>query len=67
MTDHQYDPYEEPLAGELVERHRNIHSSSVTPPTPKRPPLTVGFFFKAFSHYQKTFKANVKMQIFANR
>ncbi|VDN03376.1 unnamed protein product, partial [Onchocerca ochengi] len=41
MMDYQYDPYEEPLAGELVERHRSIHSCSVTPPTPKRPPLTV--------------------------
>ncbi|EJD73813.1 hypothetical protein LOAG_18790, partial [Loa loa] len=41
MMDHQYDPYEEPLAGELVERHRSIHSCSATPPTPKRPPLTV--------------------------
>ncbi|VBB29002.1 unnamed protein product [Acanthocheilonema viteae] len=41
MMDHQCDPYEEPLAGELVERHRNTHSCSATPPTPKRPPLTV--------------------------
>uniref|UniRef100_A0AAF5PQI8 Rab-GAP TBC domain-containing protein n=3 Tax=Wuchereria bancrofti TaxID=6293 RepID=A0AAF5PQI8_WUCBA len=41
MMDHQCDPYEEPLAGELVERHRSIHSCSATPPTPKRPPLTV--------------------------
>ncbi|VDK78960.1 unnamed protein product [Litomosoides sigmodontis] len=41
MIGDQYDPYEEPLAGELVERHRNTHSCSVTPPTPKRPPLTV--------------------------
>uniref|UniRef100_A0A158Q7J9 Rab-GAP TBC domain-containing protein n=1 Tax=Elaeophora elaphi TaxID=1147741 RepID=A0A158Q7J9_9BILA len=41
MMDHQYDPYEEPVAGELVERHRSIHSCSATPPTPRRPPLTV--------------------------
>ncbi|VDO52108.1 unnamed protein product, partial [Onchocerca flexuosa] len=33
MMDYQYDPYEEPLAGELVERHRSIHSCSATPPT----------------------------------
>ncbi|MCP9258533.1 Small G protein signaling modulator 1 [Dirofilaria immitis] len=41
MIDYQCDPYEEPLAGELVDRHRSIHSCSATPPTPKRPPLTV--------------------------
>lgn len=41
MVDHQHDPYDDPTADELVERHRSIHSNSATPPTPKRPPLTV--------------------------
>lgn len=42
--DYQHDPYEDTFAGELVERHRNIHSCSATPPTPKRPPLTVSSY-----------------------
>ncbi|VDN05132.1 unnamed protein product [Thelazia callipaeda] len=41
MVDHPYDIYDEPVAAELIERHRNIHSCSATPPTPRRPPLTV--------------------------
>lgn len=38
----RHDPYEDPSAGELVERHKSIHSCSTnTPPTSRRPPLTV--------------------------
>ncbi|CAG9535902.1 unnamed protein product [Cercopithifilaria johnstoni] len=39
--DYQYDPYEEPLAGELIERYRSTHPCLSTSPISKRPPLMV--------------------------